>query len=105
SGAQPLEAFETIVKRQLGEAKAMLAAGVSRDALYNEMVAKNFKAAPAPDSAPSAAAPATEVHMVPVRPTDAVKGDKDEYLVTVMEFSSFQCPFCARGAETIRELA
>ncbi len=106
SGAQPVEAFEAIVKRQLGEAKTMLAAGVSRDALYNEMVAKNFKAEPSAAAADAPApAPATEVHMVPVRPTDAVKGDKDDYLVTIMEFSSFQCPFCARGAETLRELA
>ncbi|MBA2661502.1 MAG: thioredoxin domain-containing protein [Bradymonadaceae bacterium] len=104
SGAQPLEAFEAIVKRQLGEAKSMLAAGVSRDALYKEMVDKNYKdEAKAPAQAPAAAA-AVEVHMIPVRPTDAVKGSTDDYLVTVMEFSSFQCPFCTRGADTIREL-
>jgi protein-disulfide isomerase len=41
-GAKPLSAFEEIVKRQLGEAKEMKAAGVARADIYDKMVAKNF---------------------------------------------------------------
>ncbi|MFU8803156.1 MAG: DsbA family protein [Bradymonadaceae bacterium] len=106
SGAQPLPKFEEIVKRQLDEAKELLAAGTSRSGLYAAMVDKNFAAEPAaPAAAERAPAPAQEVHMVPVRDTDATKGgEKGDYLVTIHEYSSFQCPFCARGAETMRAI-
>ncbi|WP_230469803.1 DsbA family protein [Lujinxingia vulgaris] len=105
NGAQPLARFEEIVKKQLGEVEELLAAGTSRDGIYAAMVDKNFKSAPAPQQAERQPEPATEVHMVPVRDADYTKGaSADQALVTIMEFSSFQCPFCARGSETIKQL-
>ncbi|RAL20504.1 thioredoxin [Lujinxingia litoralis] len=105
NGAQPLAKFEEVVKKQLGEVEELLAAGTSRDGIYAAMVDKNFKKAPAPTPSEPKAEPATEVHMVPVRDADYSKGaSADKALVTIMEFSSFQCPFCSRGSATIKEL-
>jgi len=43
-----------------------------------------------------------KVHNLPVG-TSAIKGNKDAK-VTIVEFSDFQCPYCARFAPTINEV-
>lgn len=40
---------------------------------------------------------------VPYKPDDAIRGAK-EPLVTIVEFSDFQCPFCGQFAQTLHEL-
>lgn len=100
SGAQPIEKFEGIVKKQIGEVKTMLAAGTAKSDIYGKMVAKNFKAAEQPKKqAPKAA----NIQYVPVNDNDAVKGPKDA-LVTIVEFSDFECPYCTRVVPTIAKI-
>ena len=100
-GAQPADAFENIIKKQLEEAKKMLAAGAKKEDLYAKMVEQNYKGAEAPQAQrrPQASA----VQMVPVEANDPVKGAKDP-LVTIVEFSDFQCPFCTRVNPTLAEV-
>ncbi len=100
-GAQPATAFEAIIKRQLEEAKGMLQGGVSKDQLYAKMVDKNYKGAEAQPNAPRPQA--TVVQMVPVEKNDPVKGSKNP-LVTIVEFSDFQCPFCTRVNPTLDQV-
>jgi protein-disulfide isomerase len=102
SGAQPIDKFETIVKAQLEEAKKMVAAGVAKDQIYAKMVSEKYKAEAAQQQKP--AEPASVVNMVPVRPNDPMKGNTKDYLVTIVEFSDFQCPFCTRVNPTIDEI-
>ncbi len=109
NGAQPLEKFSEVVEGQLEKIEQLRADGVSEEGLYAAAIKLNMgddaQAAPTPDTPPERAEPETEVHMVEVHGDDAVKGaSADEALVTIMEFSSFQCPFCARGAETLTQL-
>ena len=96
SGAQPLPKFEEIVTAQIKEAKSM------GDNAYAELVKKNYKAAEAPEPRE---AQGSKVAFVPVDPErDAMAGDTKDPLVTVIEFSDFQCPFCSRGAETAEQI-
>jgi protein-disulfide isomerase len=100
-GAQPAAKFEEIIKKQLEEAKKMQQAGVKRDQLYAKMVEKNFADAPKPEARKPQAA---KVQMVPVESNDPVKGNTKDPLVTIVEFSDFQCPFCSRVNPTIDKI-
>src|SRR5690606_24114830 len=60
---------------------------------------KNFKAAPAKEQPKED----TTVWQVPVLEDDPVKGPADA-LVTIVEWSDFECPFCSRVNPTIKSI-
>ncbi len=103
SGAQPLNKFEEIVKAELEAAKKLSQAGVAKDQIYGKRVAENFKSAPEPSQG-NQPAPATVVQMVPVNQNDPVKGNTKDPLITIVEFSDFQCPFCSRVNPTLDQI-
>ncbi len=107
SGAQPLDAFAETVERKLEEVAQMREDGVADDQIYVASIQRHLgdDDGPAERAADQPQREAADVHMVDVHDDDAIKGAaEDDVLVTIMEFSSFQCPFCARGAETMRQL-
>ncbi|MFL5347990.1 MAG: DsbA family protein [Hyalangium sp.] len=64
-------------------------------------VAANAPSAPSPAAKPSRPADPT-VFKVPLE--DSPRRGSDDALVTVVEFSDFQCPFCARAYTTVEKL-
>ena len=131
SGAQPYEQFESAVKEALAEAKTVAAGGKQgidliqaiaekRDAAVGGKVISYFLKGEAPAAAPAAApqeaakqdeGPAVappdsfDIWKVPVdAKRDSVKGDADKALVTIVEISDFECPFCSRAANTVTEV-
>ena len=102
SGAQPVEKFAEIIDEQLAKAAALVAAGTPRRRVYAELTKAQFK--PSPKRAPSPP-PVVDlaVYRVPIGKS-AVRG-KPTALVTIVEFADFQCPFCARAAPTLEQLA
>lgn len=106
SGARPVQAFQAEVDKQLKAAKAALASGVAKDAVYVVQTNKNHakKAAPSKGKKPSRPAADTKtVWKVPVAKTDPFKGPKDAQ-ITIVEFSEFQCPFCSRVLPTMKQI-
>jgi len=102
SGAQPFEKFKEVIDEQLAAADALAKAGTAKAKVSLELTKKNFS--PAEQPKPQAPPPEdTNVWKVPVLDDDPVKGPADA-LVTIIEFSDYQCPFCARVEPTIQKV-
>lgn len=98
-GAQPIEAFKTIIERELVVAKKLVDAGTPRAQVYEKQQAD---AAAQPSAGAAAdAAPAAPVNF---DLSGAASRGPADAKVTVVEFSDFQCGFCGRLASTIAEV-
>ncbi len=98
-GALPYEKFKETIDQQITEAKALVAQGNTPKAAYDILVKKNFEVEKAPAKQE---ADTKTVYKVPVG-TSYFKGSADA-LVTIIEFSEFECPFCSRVNPTIKQI-
>jgi protein-disulfide isomerase len=108
SGAQPIERFKEIVDDEIKRADKLIKSGVPKNQVYSALTknALTQKAADEPAAAPQAPRRQPDpkaVYKVPVADSP-VKGPNDA-LVTIIEFSDFQCPFCSRVEATIKQVA
>ncbi len=106
SGAQPFPKFKEVIDAELKEAEALLKGGTKRAAVYVERTKANHKAAPAnPQQQQKAQAPPvdTTVWKAEVFDEDPIQGKKDA-LVTIVEWSDYQCPFCKRVGPTLKQI-
>ncbi len=105
SGAQPLEKFTEVIDAQLAEAKKLVASGTKPADVYVTLTNKNQAAQPAAANKPKEEAEEEDksVWKVPVFEDDPIKGPKDA-LVTMIIFSEFQCPFCKRVDDTLKQV-
>ena len=105
SGAQPVEAFTKVIDEELGKAKAAMASGTKADKVYAKLAGENKAKAPAKADPKPDAKPAEDDKTVWKVPAGdgPVKGGA-EALVTIVQFSDFQCPFCSRVEPTIDEV-
>jgi protein-disulfide isomerase len=102
-GAQPAAALRAIAEEELKKADQVLGAAPAKNP-YDRLCKANVAAVPAQAAAPGAApvpaavAPAA----LEIRPDDPVRGNP-KAPVTIVLFSDFQCPFCARVGPTLDE--
>jgi protein-disulfide isomerase len=103
-GAQPIEAFKSVIDEELKKADEKLKSGVSRGQLYAELTRAGLaKAAPPPPPPARQGEPdAATVYRAEVKGAP-IKGAKDA-LVTIVQFSDYQCPFCSRVEPTISKV-
>jgi len=104
SGAQPIETFKRIIDEELAKAQAMVAQGTPADQVYEKLMASAVAAPPPPPTPAAPPAPAAPAIRKVDIPSDApVRGPKAAK-VTIVEWSDFQCPFCARVAPTLKQI-
>ncbi len=104
SGAQPIEIFKKIIDSEIAAVDNLLKDGTSAKAVYAKRVDANKGSLPQAAKKGAAAADNANVRLqVPVTAQDATKGPADA-LVTIVEFSEFQCPFCSRVNPTIKQV-
>jgi protein-disulfide isomerase len=110
SGAQPFENFKKVIDQQLEEGQKLVKAGTKPADLYTTLTKKFYTApeAPAAQNAqkkePNPEDDDKTVWKVPVESKDPVRGPADA-LVTIVEWSDYQCPFCKRVEPTLKQIA
>jgi protein-disulfide isomerase len=105
SGAQPVDKFAEVIDAQLAEAKKLVASGTKPADVYVTLTNKNQVAQPAQPNKPKEDAEEEDksVWRVLVQDDDPIRGPKDA-LVTMIIFSEFQCPFCKRVEDTLKQV-
>jgi protein-disulfide isomerase len=101
-GAQPFEAFKKVVDEELSKAEALVKSGVAAKDVYARIIERGATAPVMVAGSPQAA-PAAEAAKVEVRRDDPARGPATAP-VTVVLFSDFQCPFCARVEPTLKQI-
>ncbi|MBW2462395.1 MAG: thioredoxin domain-containing protein [Deltaproteobacteria bacterium] len=107
-GAQPFTAFEQIVDEEIVIARYAIDRGLDRRDVYASVQTVAVDVPTAPPSVPRAAARPSRrldpsaVHYVPLGNSPS-RGPADA-LVTIVEISDFQCPFCSRVQPTLSDL-
>ena len=113
TGAQPYEQFKTIIDEEIANAERLIRSGTPRAGIYAAIVRNGRTGTePAAGAAPGqpqqpAARPQqpdpAAVYKVPVLGSEPSRGPADA-LVTIVEFSDFECPFCGRVNPTVESL-
>jgi protein-disulfide isomerase len=102
-GAYPLDSFVALLDQEIERVDGLLAAGTPRAELYAVMTRDGLAKAPPqkPEARPGEPQPG-EVYKAEIEGAP-VRGAKHA-LVTVVEYSDFECPFCARVEATLDRL-
>ncbi len=104
-GAQPFAAFQKVIDEELATAETLLKQGVKKEQIYATVTKSGLTKAAAPKpQAPKAGQPDPKaVYKVPLKGNEPQKGPNDA-LVTIVEISDFECPFCGRVEPTIKQV-
>jgi protein-disulfide isomerase len=103
TGAATVEQFKTLIDAELEKASKLVAAGTRPADVYVTLTNQTTATTAVPVRTKAEGAPDDTVWQVPVFADDPSLGPADA-LVTVVEFSDFQCSFCKRVLPILEEL-
>jgi protein-disulfide isomerase len=99
SGAMPYDSFKVVIDAQLKRANAALATGVAKKDLYESLIKDGLLGPSAP---PPQAPPQAQARNVDPGNGPWIGAKKPK--VTIVEWSDFQCPYCARVEPTLKQV-
>jgi protein-disulfide isomerase len=106
-GAMPFTAFKKVIDEELATAEALTKQGVKPEQMYATLTKDGLTKAAAAKPTPQAAQPGQPdpgaVYKVPLKGDEPQKGP-DDALVTIVEISDFECPFCGRVEPTLKQV-
>ncbi len=110
TGAQPFEAFKSVIDQEIARAEQLVRDGTAKSQVYAALT-RNGRTSPAPAAGaqPDGDQPARQqpdpnaVYKVELQGEMPQRGPNDA-LVTIVEFSDFECPFCGRVEPTINQI-
>jgi protein-disulfide isomerase len=116
-GAQPIATFQSVVEEEIARAQALVTAGMKREDVYAAVTA-HPTATSIPSAEPGAGACAGDGECKG-KGGDSLIGTKVESMrvdgaptrgpasapVTIVEFTDFECPFCARAEERVTAIS
>jgi protein-disulfide isomerase len=106
SGAQPFDVFKKVIDEEIANATKAMKNGAKLANVYDVITQNGLQAAKAPEQRPQPPQPAqadpNAVYKIPVG-NSPERGPKTAK-VTIVQFSDFQCPYCARVEPTISDL-
>lgn len=94
-GAHPTESLQALINQQRGLVRDLAEAGVPQENLYWRLVALQYVEPEPVAEAPEE--PQVEIAYVPTDGSPARGAAPEDALVTIVSFSDFECPFCARA--------
>ena len=101
SGAQPFEAFKKAIDEELAEAKEVAQkTGLHGDALFQELL-KSYKPVDRKQKSARNKLPEGKIF---VDINGAPSFGDPQAPVVIVEFTDFECPFCARANTTVKQL-
>ncbi|MFT5355817.1 MAG: protein-disulfide isomerase, partial [Polyangiales bacterium] len=109
-GAQPYDRFREVMDRQLAAARALVAAGTPQAQVYLAMTRNGLTTPSIGDVAAAADRPARRqpdpaaVYKLELPAGPLPQRGPDNALVTIVQFSDFECPFCSRVEPTLAQV-
>jgi protein-disulfide isomerase len=102
-GAQPYGRFKDEIQKQLKLVDKLKQQGVETTQLYPKLVDNNYEK-PETKQKDKKKDKSRTVKHVPVKADDPVTGNTENPLVTIVQFSEFECPFCKKAKPSIDKL-
>ena len=99
SGAKPIEDLRTIIDEELELAATWTAKGIAKDQIYAYAIADGYRRVTYSEKRGLSA---EALYRVPLGDSP-VRGDR-QAPVTVVTFTDFECPYCARGHQTLERI-